>query len=202
MIGAAPSGAALFCQYVNLSILNLAQEQRMPGHRFPGVPPRPRLDEFLHPSRVMLPSSHLNECPDNSPYHIPQEPVSTYTEVPIIRFLRFARNDRGVADRIEGRGVRLPESFGDGAEGGFVRAADLFEAREIVLAQEVLAGLVHGVEVEAGIAALPGVGRHERVFFPVDEIGIGTLRRAESGVEIIGRRKDRMDRDSAGQDGI
>ena len=202
MIGAAPSGAALFCQYVNLSILYLAQEQRMPGHRLPGIPPRPRLDEFLHPCRVMLPSSHLNQRSDNSPYHIPQEPVSTYTEVPIIRFLRFARNDRGVADRIEGRGVRLPESFGDGAEGGFVRAADLFEAREIVLAQEVLAGLVHGVEVEAGIAALPGVGRHERVFFPVDEVGIGTLRRAESGVEIIGRRKDRMDRDSAGQDGI
>ena len=152
----------------------------MPGYRLPGIPPRSRLDEFLHPIRVVLPSSHLNECPDNSPDHIPQKPVSTDTEVPIIRFLRFAR----------------------GAEGGFVRAADLFEAGKIVLAQEVLTGLVHGVEVEAGIAALPGIGRHERVFFPVDEVGIGTLRRAESGVEIIGRRKDRMDRDSAGQDGI
>ena len=69
-------------------------------------------------------------------------------------------------------------------------------------AQEVLAGFVHGFEVESGIAALPGMGRHERVFFPMDEVGIGTLRRTESGVEIIVRRKDRMDRDSAGQDGI
>ena len=69
-------------------------------------------------------------------------------------------------------------------------------------AQQVLTGLVHGVEVEAGIAALPGVGGHERVFLPVDEIGIGTLRRAEPGVEIVGGRKDRVDHDRTGQDGI
>ena len=69
-------------------------------------------------------------------------------------------------------------------------------------AQQVLTGLVHRVEIQAREAALPGVGGHERVFLPVNEIGIGTLCRAEAGVEIIGRRKDRMDRDSAGQDGI
>ena len=69
-------------------------------------------------------------------------------------------------------------------------------------AEEVLTGFVHGVEVEAGEAALPGIGRYERVFFAVDEVGVGTLRRTESGMEIIGRRKDRMNRDSAGQDGI
>ena len=187
---------------VNLSIFHFAQEQRMSGHRLPGIPPRPRLDQLLHPSRVMFSSPHLDECPDNSPYHIPQEPVSTYTEVPIIRFLRFARNDRGVADRIEGRGVRLPESFGDGAEGSFVGAADFFEAGKIVRPQEISAGFVHGFEVESGVAALPGIGRHERVFFPVDEVGVGTQRCTEPGMEIIVRRKDRMDRDSAGQDGI
>ena len=169
----------------------------MPGYRLPGIPPRPRLDQLLHPSRLMLPSSYLNERPHNGSDHIPQKPVSTDTEVPIIRFLRFARNES-----VEGGGIGLPESFGDGAEGGFVRAADLFEAGKIVLAQEVLTCLVHGAEVEAGIAALPGIGRHERVFFAVDEVGVGTLRRAEAGMEIIGRRKDRMDRDSAGQDGI
>ena len=101
-----------------------------------------------------------------------------------------------------GRGVWFPEGFGDGAEGGFVRAADLFEAGKIVLAQEVLTCLVHGVEVQAGEAALLGVGGHEWVFLPVDEIGIGTLRRAETGVEIVGCRKDRMDHDRARQDGI
>ncbi len=68
--------------------------------------------------------------------------------------------------------------------------------------EEILTGLVHGFEVEAGVAALPGIGRHERVFFPVDEVGVGAQFRAEPGMEIIGRRKDRTDRDSAGQDGI
>ena len=69
-------------------------------------------------------------------------------------------------------------------------------------AQEVLTGLVHRVEIQAREAALPGVGGHERVFLPVDEIGIGTLRRAETGVEILGSRKDRVDHDRTGQDGI
>ncbi len=182
---------------VNLSIFHFAQEQRMSGHRLPGIPPRPRLDQFLHPSGVMLPSPHLDQRPDDGPDHIPQEPVGADSEVPVIRFLRFARHDS-----VKGWGIGLPESFGDGAEGGFVRAADFFEAGKIVRAQEVLAGLVHVFEVEAGIAALPGMGRHERVFFPMDEVGVRTLRRAESGMEIIVRRKDRMDRDSAGQDGI
>ena len=68
--------------------------------------------------------------------------------------------------------------------------------------QKVLTGLVHRVEIQAREAALPGVGGHERVFLPVDEIGIGTLRRAEPGVEIVGGRKDRVDHDRAGQDGI
>ena len=46
--------------------------------------------------------------------------------------------------------VGFPEGFGDGAEGGFVRAADFFEAGEIMRPQEVLTGFVHGVEIEAG----------------------------------------------------
>ena len=173
----------------------------MPGYRLPGIPPRPCLDQFLHPSRFMLTPSYLNQRPDNSPDHIPQKPVSTDTEVPIGRDF-FLRPPIETHQGEIGGSIGLPESFGDGAEGGFVRAADLFEAGKIVLAQEVLTCLVHGAEVEAGIAALPGIGRHERVFFAVDEVGIGTLRRAEAGMEIIGRRKDRMDRDSAGQDGI
>ena len=69
-------------------------------------------------------------------------------------------------------------------------------------AEEVSAGFVHGLEIQVGKAALPGVGGHERVFLPMDEIGIGTLRGAESGVEIVSGRKDRMDHDRTGQDGI
>ena len=64
--------------------------------------------------------------------------------------------------------------------------------------QKVLAGLVHGVEVQTGEAALPGEGGHERVFLPVDEIGIGTLRGAEAGVEIVGCRKYPVDHDKTG----
>ena len=71
-----------------------------------------------------------------------------------------------------------------------------------MFSQEVLTGFVHGFEVQVGVAALPGISGHERVFFPVDKVGIGTLRRAEPGMEIVGRRKDRMNHDSAGQDGI
>ena len=183
----------------------------MTGHRLPGIPPRPRLDQFLHPLGPMLPSSHLDECPDDSPDHIPQKPVSTDTEVPIGRVSSgggFRNNTILLRPPIEthqgeiGGGIGLPESFSDGAEGSFVGAADFFEAGKIVRPQEISAGFVHGFEVESGVAALPGIGRHERVFFPMDEVGIGTLRRTESGVKIIVRRKDRMDRDSAGQDGI
>ena len=35
-----------------------------------------------------------------------------------------------------------------------------------MLAQQVLTGLVHRVEIQAREAALPGVGGHERVFLP------------------------------------
>ena len=69
-------------------------------------------------------------------------------------------------------------------------------------AQQVLTGLVHRVEIQAREAALPRVGGHERVFLPMDEIGIGTLRGAESGMEIVRCRKDRVDHHGAGQDGI
>ena len=98
--------------------------------------------------------------------------------------------------------VRFPEGFGDGAKGGFVRAADLFEAGEVMRAEEVLTGFVHRFEIEVGEAALPGAGGQERVFFPVDEVGIGALFRTEAGVEVIRGRKDRVDRDGTRQDGI
>ena len=107
-----------------------------------------------------------------------------------------------VVELEKGGGVGFPEGFGDGAKGGFVRAADLFEAGEVVGAEEELTGLVHGVEVQVGEAALPGISGHERVLFPVDEIGVGTLHGAEPGVEIASCRKDRTDRYRAGQDGI
>jgi hypothetical protein len=80
------SGAALFMFLKIRSILDFAQEQRMPGHRLSGIPPRPRLDEFLHPGGVVLPAPHLDERPDDRPDHIPQEPVRRNPEIPIGRF--------------------------------------------------------------------------------------------------------------------
>ena len=97
-----------------------------------------------------------------------------------------------------GGNIGFPEGFGDGAEGGFVGAAGLFEAGEVVGPQEVGAGGVHGVEIQVRETALPGEGGHERVFLPVDEIGIGTLRGAEAGVEIVGCRKYPVDHDKTG----
>ena len=69
-------------------------------------------------------------------------------------------------------------------------------------AEEILAGFVHSGEVEAGEAALPGVGGHEGVFLAVDEVGIGTLHGAEACVKVVGNGKDGMDRDGTRQDGI
>ena len=57
-------------------------------------------------------------------------------------------------------------------------------------AKEVLAGLVHGVKVKYGIAALPGVCSNERVFLPMYEVGVFTAAGAEPGVEIIRHRSD------------
>ena len=59
-------------------------------------------------------------------------------------------------------------------------------------AQEVLTGLVHGVEVQAGIATLPRPGLQERVLLPMDKIGIFPAAGAKAGVEIIGHRNDFM----------
>ena len=94
--------------------------------------------------------------------------------------------------------IGFPEGFGDGAEGGFVGPAGLFEAGEVVGAHQVGTGRVHGVEIQVRETALPGEGGHERVFLPVDEIGIGTLRGAEAGVEIVGCRKYPVDHDKTG----
>ena len=59
-------------------------------------------------------------------------------------------------------------------------------------AEEIPAGLVHGVKIQGGIAALPAPGSHERVFLPVNEVGIFTAAGAEACMEIIGHGKDLM----------
>ena len=59
-------------------------------------------------------------------------------------------------------------------------------------AKNVLAGLIHCIKIQGGITALPAPGGHERVFLPVNEVGIFTAAGAEAGMEIIGHRNDLM----------
>jgi hypothetical protein len=81
-----------------------------------------------------------------------------------------------------GRGIGSPEGFVDGADGGFVVSSGFFKARKVVGSQEELTGFVHSVKVQSGIAALPGIGPHEGVFLPVDEVGILAAFGTETGV--------------------
>ena len=69
-------------------------------------------------------------------------------------------------------------------------------------AKEVLTGLVHCVKIQGGIAALPAPGSHERVFLPVNEVGIFAAFCTEAGVEIFGRFQHRMNHHGTGQNGI
>ncbi len=68
--------------------------------------------------------------------------------------------------------------------------------------QQVSAGAVHGVEIQHGITALPGISPHERVFVPMDEVGVFPLPGAETGMEIRGGFLHLKNGHSAGQNGI
>ena len=89
-----------------------------------------------------------------------------------------------------GRGVGGPEGVKDGAEGGFVVAAGFLEAGEVVRTQEELAGGVHGVKIQRGVAAEPGCVPQKRVFLPVNEVGIFPPAGTEAGVEIVRDGRD------------
>ena len=174
----------------------------------------------------MFTTPYLYQGAYRSADHVPQEAVGRNAEVPIgMRFLDFAfgsarndrggvgsarndrggtRNDRGGArnDReVRGR-IRPPEGVEDGADGGFVVRAGFLEAGEVVGAKEIPSGLVHGVKIQGGIGALPTPWSHERVFLPVNEVGIFTAAGAEPRMEIIGHGKDLMNHHGTGQNGI
>ena len=99
---------------------------------------------------------------------------------------------------MEDWGVGFPEGFADGADGGFDVGAGLLEAGKVMRPEQILTGFVHGVEIQVGIPALPGIGTHEGVFYPVYEVGIFTPAGAEAGMKIIRHRSDRMDSHAAG----
>ena len=69
-------------------------------------------------------------------------------------------------------------------------------------AQQILTGLVHGLEVHLRVAALPGKVSDERVFVPVDEIGIFPAAGAETGMQVIGHGGQQMNHDFPRQNGI
>jgi hypothetical protein len=83
-----------------------------------------------------------------------------------------------------GGDIRFPVGFEDCADGGFVVSAGLFEAREVMGSEEILAGLVHGVKVQRRITAEPGIIADKRVFAPVDEIGVFPPFGTEAGMHV------------------
>ena len=74
----------------------------------------------------MFPPPHFNEGTHRSPHHVPQKTVRRNPEVPVLSrvFLPHYLQMTGC--------VRFPEGVIDGADGGFVVPASLFEAGEVV----------------------------------------------------------------------
>ncbi len=166
----------------------------MAGYGFSGVGAGPAFDQGFYPGGVFLPPSHLDERTHNGADHVAQEPVGPNSEIPVFR---------GAAGRVShhlemGRRVGLPVCFVDGADGGFVVSAGFFEAGKIMCPEKVSAGFVHRVEIDLRKAALPGMGRHERVFPAMDEVGIFTSCGAEAGVHVRLHRINAVDRHAAG----
>ena len=68
--------------------------------------------------------------------------------------------------------------------------------------QQILTGFVHGVKIQLRVAALPGIIPQERVLLSVYEIGIFTAPGTETGVQVFGHGRDRMNHYLTGQHGI
>ena len=171
----------------------------MTGDRFSGIAARPFLQEFQHPFGIMFPAPDLDQGSDDGTNHIPKETVGTDTEIPVglSRRVRRAPHDGQV-----GRGIGSPESLCHRADRSLVVSSRFFEAGKITRSREECAGLVHGLEVQIGIAAPIREGLYERIFFPVKKISILASLCVETGMKIRRSRKDGMDRYFRGQDGI
>ena len=95
-----------------------------------------------------------------------------------------------------------PAGLGDGTDGGLVVSSGFFKAVEIVGPEKKLRRFVHSVEIERRVSVVEGKTLCERVFLPVQEIGVFTGDGVEPGVKIRLRRNNLMNPDGRWQDGI
>ena len=144
------------------------------------------------PGFVALAAAYLKEGTDYGADHIPEKAVGADGEDEVVTFLGGVAHDSDVVG-----GICLPAGLGDGADGGLVAAADLFEAAEVVAAKECLGGAVHLIDIQReGVEV--GIFPHKRVPAAVDEVLVLTLCGVESGVELWIAKRDRMYLDSGG----
>ena len=65
------------------SVSDPAEEQGMSGNGFPGVAAAAAPDEVRNPGGVPAAPSDLDEGSDDGAYHVPEEPVGAYAEIPV-----------------------------------------------------------------------------------------------------------------------
>ena len=177
-------------------IFYLFKEEGVSGDRFSGGAAVSGGEDLGHPGRFPAAPADLEQRSDDGPDHVPQKPVCTDFKDQVIVF------PAGVAQlRDMGRDIGFPSRVPDLAEGGFVGPADLLETGEIPPSEQVLAGLVHRIDIQR-IAAAVGVFFEEGIPLPVQEILVAALHSVEAGVEIRGRHCYAVYGDPAGQHGI
>lgn len=161
------------------SIFHLAEEQRFPRNRFPGITASASLEQAHDRFRSPFPSPDFNQGADYGPDHVPEEPVGGNLEVQVAAFFcrishqfYVVRNVCGPSGGIH-RAYRCPDV-----------ASCLLEAGKVVGADQCGSRFVHSVKVQR-IWTETGVSVHERVLRTVDEISIFPQSCVESGVEIF-----------------
>ena len=153
-------------------------------------------ENLSHPSGLPAAPADLEKRPDNGPDHVPQKPVRTDLEDQVIIL------PAGIAQLSDmGRNIGFPGGIPDVADGGFVGPSDLLEAGEIPPPEQVLASLVHRIDIQ-WIATAVRVFFKEGIPLPVQEILVAALHRIEAGVEIRRCHCYAVYGDPAGQHGI
>ena len=168
----------------------------MPRDGFSGDAAVSGVEDLCHPGRIPAAAADLQKRPDNGPDHVPQKPVRADFEDQVIIL------PAGIAQLGDvGRNIGFPGSVPDLADGSFVGPSDLLETGEIPLPEQVLASLVHRIDIQR-IAAAVRVLFKEGIPLPVQEIFVASLHGVEAGVEIRGRHCYAVYGDPAGQHGI
>ena len=159
-----------------LSIVDIAEKESVAGDAFASLaPPRPfgGKDQGFKIGDAAPAASHFEQGSHDGTDHVPQEAVGRDTEVPVI-VAALAAGQGQVRRRIA-----VPAGLGNRADGGLGVGAGLLETAEIMLSEEGLRGFVHRREIHFREGVEPGIGVHERIFDPVQEISVFPARGIE-----------------------